>query len=237
MNKIFTKALLLSAFVVFIIFSAKAQTGYNYSQYDIGTSVSFNTLKGDAQTTKTTEAINFNLGYNPSPFTNFVFEAQLGKLTEGDSLKTTTGRYSNNDFYAFVFRGQLQFGEFLRYDRSAFNNALKNLYLSVGVGYIHNHITQINRFSYQIPDFYTGGYNSSSTPFIPLRIGYEFKLYNQYDQPSVKIDLAYEYNYSFGDLDGFTVSPAHNDTYSQISLGVKFAIFGDLTSHSKKIPY
>ena len=101
MIKIFTKTLVISAFICLLTFSAKAQIGYDYSKYDIGTSVSFNTLMGDAQTTKTTEAINFNLTYNTTPFVNFVFEVQLGKLTEGDSLKTSTGRYSNNDFYAF----------------------------------------------------------------------------------------------------------------------------------------
>ena len=237
MIKIFTKTLVISAFICLLTFSAKAQIGYDYSKYDIGTSVSFNTLMGDAQTTKTTEAINFNLTYNTTPFVNFVFEVQLGKLTEGDSLKTSTGRYSNNDFYAFVFRGQLQFGEFLDYSRSPFNNVLKNFYVSAGAGFIHNNITQISRYSYQIPNFFTGGYNSSSTPFIPLRIGYEFKLFNKYQQPSVRIDLAYEYNYSFGDMDGFTTTPSHNDAYTQISLGVKFAIGGGVTSYTKQIPY
>jgi hypothetical protein len=237
MIKTFTRTTLVILFICSVNFVAKAQLGFNYSRYDIGTAVGFNTVFGDAQTQKTTESVNFNISYNQTPYTNFVFEAQLGKLTGGDSLHTTTGRYFNNDFYAFVFRGQLQFGEFIDYSRSPFLNGIKNFYISAGLGYIYNRITQINRYSYLKPGLYTPGLNSSKTPIIPIRIGYELKLFNKYDQPSVRIDLGYEFNYGLNDnIDGF-VAGTRNDAYGQFALGVKFAIGGGVTSYRKQITY
>jgi hypothetical protein len=235
MIKLITKTTLLTLFVCCTAFMAKAQLGYNFSQYDIGTSVGFNTVFGDVLPQKTTQSINFNFTFNQTPYTNFVFEAQLGKLTGGDST-SASGRYFNNDFSAFTFRGQLQFGEFLDYSHSEFNNAIKNFYVSLGIGYVVNHITQISRYSNQQPVSYTGGLNNSSELFIPVRIGYEFKLYNRYQQPNIMLDLGYEANFILGDnLDGFTAGK-HNDIYTQFSLGIKFALAG-LTSYRKQIPY
>src|ERR1700721_1929122 len=133
MIKLITKTTLLTLFVCCTSFMAKAQLGYNFSQYDIGTSVGFNTVFGDVLPQKTTQSINFNFTFNQTPYTNFVFEAQLGKLTGGDST-SASGRYFNNDFSAFTFRGQLKFGEFLDYSHSEFNNAIKNFYVSLGIG-------------------------------------------------------------------------------------------------------
>src|ERR1700761_264786 len=136
------------------VFMAKAQLGYNYSQYDVGTSAGFNRVYGDAETQKTTPSIQFNFTYNFTPYTNFVFEVQLGRLEGGDSVKTVSGRQFTNDFSAYVFRGQLQAGEIIDYSNSQVMNALKNLYVSAGIGYVVNHITNINRYSLQVPGFY-----------------------------------------------------------------------------------
>eukprot|EP01037_Dinobryon_pediforme_P008774 gene8774-8865_t len=181
MIKTFTRTTLVILFICSVNFVAKAQLGFNYSRYDIGAAVGFNTVFGDAQTQKTTESVNFNISYNQTPYTNFVFEAQLG--------------------------------------------------------YIYNRITQINRYSYLKPGLYTPGLNSSKTPIIPIRIGYELKLFNKYDQPSVRIDLGYEFNYGLNDnIDGF-VAGTRNDAYGQFALGVKFAIGGGVTSYRKQITY
>jgi hypothetical protein len=236
MIKHILKTLFITLFVC-TTFLAKGQVGYNYALYDIGTAVSFNTVYGDAETTTSTQAIHFNFTYNATPYTNFVFEVQLGKLRGGDSVATNSGRYFNNDFAAFVFRGQLQMGEIMDYSRSPFMNGLKNLYVSLGLGFVRNNITQISRTSEKVPDFYTGGDNQTKEPFVPIRIGYEIKLFNRYSQPSAKIDLGYNYNYVFGDnLDGFTAG-AKKDIYTQFTIGVKFAIGAALTSYRKQITY
>jgi len=233
----FYRSLLLILFVCGTSFIAKAQLGYNFAQYEVGTAVGLNKVYGDAETVTTTQSIHFNFTYNPTPFTNFVFEAQLGKLRGGDSVQTKSGRYFNNDFAAFILRGQLQLGEIMDYSHSPFKNALKNLYVSAGLGFVRNNITQISRTSEKVPGYFTNGEDKSHEPFLPLRIGYEFKLFNRYSQPSAKIDLAYGYNYIFGDgLDGFTAG-SKKDVYSQITLGVKFAIGSADISYRKQITY
>jgi hypothetical protein len=237
MVKLILKTLFVILFVCCTTFIAKAQLGYNFSQYDLGAAAGFNQVFGDAQTNTTTQSIHFNFTFNQTPYTNFVFEAQLGRLEGGDSLKTSTGRQFTNDFSAFIFRGQLQLGEFIDYSRSPLYNGLKNFYISAGIGYVVNHITNINRFSIQNPGFYTGGQNNSNEPFVPIRIGYEFKIFNTYQQPTVKVDLAYEYNLILGDgLDGFS-SGSHHDVYTQFILGVKFAIGAGNISYRKQINY
>jgi hypothetical protein len=236
MIKHILKTAIITLLVCCSTFIAKAQLGYNFAQYDIGVAAGLNSVYGDAETIKTTPSIHFNFTYNFTPYTNFVFEAQLGKLEGGDSLTTKSARQFTNDFSAFIFRGQLQAGEIFDYSRNPIMNAVKNFYVSVGIGYVVNHITSISRTSPQVPGFYSGGLNNSQEPFLPLRIGYEFKIFNSYGEPSVKVDLGYGYNYIFGDnLDGYQAG-SQNDKYSQFTLGVKFAL-GGVTSYRKQIPY
>ena len=237
MIKLILKVSLLTLFATCAVLVVKAQIGYDFSRYDIGTSVGINQVYGDAETQTLTPSIHFNLTYNQTPYINFILEAQLGVFKGGDSLTTRLGRQFTNDFSAYVLRGQLQLGEFLDYSTSPGANALKNLYFSTGVGYLVNHITQITRYSLTRPGLYTGGENYSQVPFIPLKIGYEFKLFNKYQQPSFKVDIGYQYNYVFGDnVDGYTYG-RNNDIYTQFTVGVKFAIGGDIISSKKQIHY
>src|ERR1700744_552886 len=161
------KTSLLTLIVCSFTFVAKAQRGYNFAPYDLGTSVGINTLYGDAETTTSQKSINFNFTYNTTPYVNYVAEVQLGRLRGGD-VDTKSGRYFNNDFSAYIFRGQLQLGEIIDYSRSPFANAIKNLYGSVGIGFIVNHITQVNRTSNQIAGYYTDGEDKSKQPFLPV---------------------------------------------------------------------
>jgi hypothetical protein len=233
----FLKTALLLFAVCLISVGAKAQIGYDYSVYDIGFAGGINRVYGDAETFTNTPSVHLNFNYNIGPFINYVFEIQAGQLKGGDSLHTVSGRQFANSFTSIMLRCQVQAGEVIDYSQSKFNNALKNLYLSTGVGFVVNHLTMANRYSIQIPGYYTPGTNNSNEILIPARIGYEFKLFNQYNQPSVKIDLGYQYNFIMGDLlDGYQVG-GKNDAYSQFTLGVKFAIGTEITSYRKQIPY
>lgn len=237
MIKLIHKTTILTLLVCCTTLAARAQIGYDYSQYDVGVAGGFNQVYGNAQTQPFSQSVHINFTFNYTPYTNFVWEAQFGKLTGGDSVKTTSGRYFNNDFSAFIFRGQLQLGEIMDYSHSDFKNGAKNLYLSIGMGYIVNYITQINRYSIQVPGLFSGGKNSSNEVFIPLRLGYEFKIFNSYQQPSVKVDLGYEYNYVLGNgVDGFS-APKKDEAYTQLFIGVKFAVGGSIVSYKKQIHY
>ena len=215
---------------------AKAQSGDNYAQYDVGLAGSYNSVTSDVQTAKSTITPALTFNYNQTPFINYILEFQAGKLEGGDSTKDASGRQFTNSFFAAYFRIQLQAGEIMDYSSSPAANAFKNFYLSGGIGYLVNHITIINRSSLTTPVVYTPGLDNSYEIVIPVRIGYEFKIFNDYGQPYMKIDIAYQKNFVLGDeLDGFGVNK-NNDSYSQISLGVKYAL-GSLVSYRKQIAY
>lgn len=242
--KFISKKTFLTLFVCCIAFIAKGQSGGDFSRFDAGFAAGFNKVYGDELPQKTTASVNLNLTYNQTPYTNFVLEVQVGRMAGGDSL-VSPGRQFTSNFYSYILRAQLQFGEFIDYSQSRILNGIKNFYISAGAGYVVTHITKIARYSAQIPGLYTEGQNFSRETLLPLRIGYEFKFFNKDDQPIFKIDLGYGYNYVFGDnLDGYThgiyknhIYGKNNDGYSQISIGVKFAIGENVGSYRKQIHY
>lgn len=233
----FVFASILCMFICCGALVTKAQNGYDFSQLDLGVAGSANMVKGDVVTPATTKAVHLNFTYNPtSPFLNIVIEAQFGQLAGGDSVKDHLGRQFKSNFNAYSIRAQLQAGEFIDYSKSQVGNFFKNLYISAGVGLLADNITSINRYSLQVPGFYTGGLNTGSEWYIPLKVGYEFKLFDSYTRPSIMIDVGYQYNYMLSDnLDGF-VAGKNNDVFTQIVVGIKFAI-GPITSYTKQINY
>jgi hypothetical protein len=236
MTKLIIKITLLTLLTSFISIIAKAQLGYDYAKYEFGTSVGFNTFYGDVVTPKSTKSVNFNFNYNQTPYLNYIFEAQFGKLAGGDAAKDLLGRQFAADYQYYAFRIQLQAGEIIDYSESPIANAFKNLYIGAGLGMIYNNITSINRYSILMPGFYTPGDMKSNEVFIPARIGYEFKIYNKYRRPDFKIDVGYQTNFVFGDdLDGLK-GGNHNDLYTQFTIGFKFAI-GGIISYRKQIDY
>lgn len=215
---------------------SKAQIGYNYSQFDLGAAVGFNSFYGDTQTPVSTRAISFNFDYNQTPYINYIFEFQAGKLMGGDSVKDRYGRQFSADYNYYAFRAQVQAGELIDYSSSPVFNFFKNAYVGAGLGMLYSNIKTINRYSLQLPGFYTPGPESAKELFIPARIGYEFKIFSKYQKPEYKIDIGYQYNIVFGDeLDGFRAG-AHNDAYGQVSIGLKISVGGE-TSYRKQITY
>lgn len=219
-------------------FTAKAQLGFDYAQYDLGFGGDYSRVVGsDAEKVVGTATGHFNFNYNVSPFLNYVVEVQAGTL-KGGADSTRSMRVFENNFTAVILRGQIQAGEFIDYSQSRLMNGLKNFYVSTGIGFVVNKL-KVNE-SLRLPDaegFYSPGRDYSNQLLIPFRIGYEFKIFNKFNQPSVKIDLGYQLNYILGDdLDGFETGRNKNDVYDQISVGVKFSI-GGVTSYRKSISY
>jgi hypothetical protein len=228
------KKLILTLSICLTVFFAKAQLGYNYAQYDAGLAAALNYAYTDAETIKGTPAVHLNFTYNHTPFLNYIAEVQVGRLAGGNAVATLSGREFKNNYTAVSFRAQVQAGELIDYADSRFFNALKNIYVSGGLGVIYNNMDYINRSSLYIPDFTATGRNSSSEVFIPIKAGYEFKIFNSYDEPAVKVDLGYQYNYVLGDqLDGIKAG-TRKDMYMQFVLGFKFAV-GGFTSYRKAI--
>jgi hypothetical protein len=236
MTKLIVRTALLTLLTCFTSLLSKAQIGYDYGRYDVGFSLGFNQFYGDVVTTKSTKGVNFNFNYNQGPFLNYIFEAQFGKLAGGDVNNDPLGRQFATDYQYYAFRIQLQGGEVLDYSRDGLANALKNLYVGTGLGIIYSKVSSINRYSVQFPGYYTPGLDKANQIFLPIRIGYEFKIFNQYQRPDIKIDIGYQYNKVFGDeLDGFKAGHL-NDGFSQFIIGAKFSL-GEVTSYRKQIHF
>lgn len=228
------RIILLTLFACLSAMVSKAQIGYDYSQYDLGASVGFNSFYGDTQTPQGTKAITFNFDYNQTAFINYILEFQAGTLKGGNAATDLLGRQFSANYTYYAFRVQVQAGELIDYSRSPVMNALKNFYVGAGAGMLYSNITSINRYSSQLTGFYTPGENSANELMVPLRLGYELKIFNSNQRPDYKIDVGYQYNMVFGDeLDGFKAG-THNDAYSQFTIGVKISI-GGVTSYRKQI--
>ena len=236
--KYLSKKLFLICLVCLGTFTAKAQLGYEYAQYDLGFGgAASRVIASDAETVLMSPTGYVNFNYNISPFINYVIEVQGGTL-KGGGTNTPSKRYFENKFTSVMMRAQLQAGELFDYSQSRMLNAFKNLYISSGIGFVINKL-DIDP-SIRVPDatgFFTPGRNHSNQLLIPAHVGYEFKVFNKYNQPSFKIDVGYQLNYILGDaLDGFETGKSQNDAYDQFTLGVKFAI-GGVTSYRKQISY
>jgi len=263
------KALLLLIVLPALVFTAKAQLGYNYHQYSMGFGVGTVKATTDVPYSTYGPAVNFNASYNLTPHTAFSLVYEFGLLTGGYSdfyregikaFKTTDANYAANTllvtkaygiidpyyrdyanrYQSISIQGTVLFGEFLDYESgSGFGGFLKrafsNVYVGTGIGMVYNSISDINRIS---PDssYYYGGANHSNNIMIPVKLGYQYKIYNAYDEPFIAIEAGYQMNYVFGyGLDGYSdpiFTNRNYETYGGYHIGIKFN-FGNVTSYRK----
>jgi hypothetical protein len=244
------KLILLFAFV-FSAFVVNAQVGYNYKEFAIGLDVGYERgyTNLNRQDEHFGESVNFT--YNYSPYIPITAELQFGTLSGGGLTPNLDkyGRQYMNHFEGLIIHGDFQLGEVVDYTESYFMSAIKGLYFGSGGGIIFNSNTVQRTNVYDgtngLPNYGPSTYvfpgnNSSINLTIPLRIGYEFKLFNEYEEPWMAIDIGYVHNLVFGEgLDGYD-DPSNKfknnatNQYRQIVVGVKFN-FGNVTSYSKVI--
>lgn len=239
------KLVLLVAFV-FTASLVKAQLGYNYKEFGIGLDVSYIRGYTNVQKQFYHPAENINFIYNYSPYIPVTAELQFGTLSGGSTTDRKIDKYGRqytNHFEAFAIHADFQLGEVIDYSESTILNIVKNIYFGTGGGVVFNGNTvqrtnvvpENGSLSYVFP-----GNNSSINFIIPLRFGYEFKFYNDYEEPFMALDIGYIHNMVFGEgLDGYD-DPSNKfknnatNQYTQIVVGVKFN-FGNVTSFNKLI--
>lgn len=202
-----------------------AQIGYNYYKFDFGISAAYNRSYTDYINSLPGYSAGGTVTFNETPFINYTGETQLGYIA-GKSPDAPNADRSFKNVYALAsLRAQLQLGECIDYSGNQFSNFLKNIYASSGIGAIYGRLkisasTQNTRVR---------------KLFIPFKAGYEIKIFNDYNEPRIKVDIGYQYNYILGDnLDGY--SNRNSDGFSQISVGLKMGI-GPYTSYGRPINY
>lgn len=250
------KKLILFFAFAFSAIIVKAQVGYNYKEYSVGLDVSYE--RGYTNLAKQYDHIgeSLNFTYNYSPYIPVTAELQFGNLSGGGLTPNIdkSGRQYSNHFEAFVLHGDFMMGEIIDYSESDVLNILKNFYIGSGIGAVFNSNTvqRTNLYygeklpdgeiaPYNGPSTYTfPGSNSSINMIVPLRFGYEFKIYNDYQEPYIAVDIGYVHSLVFGEgLDGYDDPESKfknnaSNQYRQITVGIKFS-FGNVTSYNKLI--
>ena len=226
----------------------KAQSGFNYYSFGAGAGASYGKAEADLKHQDYHPAFNVNFVYNYSPYVPIVLEFQKGTFSGGGRTRDFDqfGRVFNNSYFSMNLHGDLQLGEIIDYSDNWFLNGVKNFYLGTGLGFIYNHMTDIQRtnlFPENGPLGTTKGFegkDNSINLIIPLRFGYEFKIFDDYDQPRYGIDIGIQHYYDIGEgIDGYNDSPnkfKNNaiDQYTFVTIGIKYN-FGMVTAYNKLI--
>lgn len=221
--------------------SAKAQSGYNYYESGVGMDVSM--IRGYTNITKQYyhPAISIYGMYNYNPFLQIGLELQSGRLSGGGPEPTGDqwGRAYTNNYLGLLVHGDVQIGSMIDYQDKDFLNAIKSFYMGAGMGVIRNNNT-VQRYRPSVPSYQFPGKDNQFDLTIALRIGYEIKIYDDYNQPGWAVNIGYVHNVSFGEgLDGYNDDPKtfkNNapDQYSQIVIGFRY-FFGNTVSYNKLV--
>lgn len=229
------KKYLLFIVLALVFYKGKAQGSLNYAMYGIGISASSNHPYADLKKEYNNKSFAITANYFYTPYVPIGLEFQFGKLSGGGNtvdLDRDLRRYENN-YKALILHMDVQLGEVISYERNTFLNIVKNFYAGSGVGGIYNKV-DVNRTQQGSVPLYTFPGKDSGVNFIvPLRFGYEFKFYNAYDQPNIRLDIGYQHNLTFGEgLDGYN-DPSTKfknnalDQYRQITIGIKVNLGGE----------
>ena len=225
--------------------AAKAQSGYNYQEWGIGAGASYQRGYTNIQRQYNEPGFNLNLIYNYNPYLPVEAEIQIGKLSGGGTTANLDpfGRFYVNNYKALIIHADYQLGGAIDYSDSWFLNAVKNFYVGSGIGLVDNDNTvqRTNTIAANGPLTYVfPGTDSSINVDLVFRVGYEFKIFDDYNEPAFAIDLNYIHSIVFDSgLDGYNDNRAefkHNseDQYRQFNIGFKY-YFGHVTSYTKLI--
>jgi hypothetical protein len=232
--------LILALLLVFLTHSGSYAQNYNYNEYSAGGSFSITRAHVDVAKQINRRAFSANINYHFSPYLTFGAELQSGNLSGGDHVYDPHLREFSNNYTSFTLIGDVQVGEISNYMDSWFLYALKDFYAGTGIGVINNKMSFIQRVKPDGSAYVFPGKDKSLNLLVPIRLGYEFKIYNGYGEPQFRLNLGYQLGLTFGEgLDGYNDPPSkfkNNslDMYSQIMVGVKIG-FGNITSYTKPI--
>lgn len=234
------KIILILALTVTAI-SARAQAYYNFREWGVGVEAGGTKSFVDLAKTDISYSASASLIYNYSPYVPIALEFQVGRLSGGGTSvqEDEHTRSFVNNYKAIFIHADVQLGELLDYSDNTFNNLVKGFYLGSGGGLVFNN-NKTNRYSLNNIGYRFPGEDKTINGAIPLRIGYEFKIYDYYGEPTLRLDIGYRHYLVFGEgLDGYA-DPQEKfknnavDQYAQFTLGLKYN-FGRTVYYSKSI--
>lgn len=230
--------LVLSAIIV------KAQGDYNFMPSAVGFDIS--TIRGFTNVGKQNNTLAFSAYYTyyPSPYFPVTFELQRGRLWGGSRVTDPYSREYENNYTAALIHADLQLGQVVDYEDNDIMNVLKNVYFGIGGGLVKDNV-QNQRYDLLAQGYPAGTYrfpgnDSSINPDVNFRLGYEFKFYNEYDEPCLRLHIEYTHHVVLGEgLDGYNDPIQHfknnyPDQYRQITIGLVYN-FGLIRAFTKRI--
>jgi hypothetical protein len=204
------------------------------------------TIRGYTNVAKQNNTLSFGVygSFYPSPYFPITLELQRGRLWGGSRVTDQYRREYENNYTALLIHSDLQLGELVDYDENPIMGILKDAYLGLGGGFLHSNV-QNQRYNllatgYPVGTYRFPGKDNSTNPDINLRLGYEFKFYNEYDEPDFRLHIEYVHHFVFGEgLDGYDDPSTHFkndhvDQYRQISIGLIYN-FGTIRAYTKHI--
>ena len=220
MNKIF-----LFIFLIFVATYVKAQDEYDYKQIALGIGAGNEIAYAGTQINKTEIAYFGNVNYYPTPFINFKFQVQAGKLSGSSLLYKNDYNIKNyiNNYWAVILEGNVQLGAL--FDNADNLSFIKNFYAGTGFGVMNNKVVNTKSDNIYITNILVS--STSKTCLIPIKLGYDYNLIkDQYEQPVLKIDLSYTFNYTIGKgIDGYYDKHSNHLKYFYFySVGLKYTI-------------
>lgn len=242
------KKFILFFILAFASIAVKAQSGYNYYEWGWGGGVGYGRAYADTKRQDYHPIFNLNIAYNYNPYLPIALELQFGTLSGGGRTrdKDQFGRIYKNAYKALILHGDQQMGDLFDYSDNGVLNILKNFYIGTGIGAVSNNMKDIQRTNLYAENDVIGslegfqGKDKSINFLIPLRVGYEFKIYDDYDQVGYTITIGYEHNYTFGEgLDGYNDNPSKfknnaPDQYAHFTIGFRYN-FGNTVSYNKLV--
>jgi hypothetical protein len=227
--------------LILAFYKAGAQGSINYASFGFGLNAGINKPLADLRKQIVNNSYSATAYYYYTPYVPIALEFQVGKLAGGGNTVAEdkdTRRFLNN-YKALMLHIDVQLGEIIDYQGNTFLNVAKNFYAGLGIGGISNKV-DVNRQSLLDNTYTFPGKDNSINIIVPLRVGYEFKFYNTYDEPNIRLDIGYQHYFTFGEgLDGYADPPIKfknnaPDQYRTIMVGIKFLIGGE-NSYEKDI--
>ena len=240
------RKLILFFILVFAETVVYAQDSYNYAQWGLGVFAGINQPYVDVKKVNQGKSFDVVGYYNYTPYMPIGLEIQSGELSGGSIVTDPSKRQFDNQYLAVFAHVDYSIGEMVDYEDNAFLSAVKDFYAGTGMGVIMNKMKFIQRYNldastlYPVGTYRFPGKDNSISFAVPIRFGYEFKIYNSYGEPFIGLNIQYVHTVTFNEeLDGYTDPPGvfknnSPDQYRQIQFGVKVN-FGPTSVYDKRI--
>ena len=205
--------------IVLIVISGRLKAQDTFQAISFGGGAGAATAYTGAPVQKNTSAWYADAGFYATPFININIEGQKGTLAGGPHKKNF--KNFNNNYRALMVNVELQAGQFLGGQQSGLLKAASGIYIGTGYGFLNNEITNKNLLKLTVTD-----YVKNTIGVIPTKIGYELNLLKVNEEPALKVDFWYTFNYTIGKgLDGYydTYSKSFN-FYNYYAVGFRYAI-------------